>query len=275
MRMLCLGALALSVALASDSLPAQQDSAQVPARPPAMVTGGDLLKLAAAGAVTGLAYQLDVRVREATHGDDANPNRVLQSLERVGDVYTYGGAVGIGGALWVGGMMAENKVVATTGLRALESVFAAGLVTKTLKGVTGRARPNVAPHRHDSFEWGRGFGTIDGRYESFPSGHATIAFAFASAVTGEVARSAPQHTRKVAFATYGLASAITYSRLYADEHWLSDLTLGAGIGMVSGWAVTRWHATRPDDWVDRFFLRPVMSQGANGSSRVGLLLETR
>lgn len=251
----------------------QGDSARVKA--PAMITGGDLLKLGAFGAVSLLAYQVDGPVRDATAGDGTNDNRFHQTLEQVGDIYSYGGAVGIGGAMWIGGMVADNKTVATTGLRALEAIFAAGVVAKAIKGMAGRARPILPPHDPNGFEFGRGFGVIDGKYESLPSGHATIVFAFASAVTGEVKQSAPEHLRKVAFATYGLALATAYSRLHADEHWLSDLTLGAGIGLVSGWAVTRWHATRPDNWVDRFFLRPVLSQDAHGATRIGLVIETR
>lgn len=256
-------------------LGAQGDSARTAlTKPPPMINRGDLLKLAATGAVTFLAYQVDGPVRDATHGDGRN-DEVLDALERFGDIYSYGGAVGVGGAMWVGGLMTENRVVATTGLRALEGIFAAGVVTKTIKGIAGRARPLLAPHEPDGWEFGRGFGTIDGVYESFPSGHATIVFAFASAVTGEVKRSAPQHLGKVAVATYGLAVVTAYSRLHADEHWLSDITMGAGIGVVSGWAVTRWHATRPDNWVDRFFLRPVIAQGPGGATRVGLTIETR
>lgn len=251
----------------------QGDSARV--KPPAMITGGDLLKLGAFGAVSLLAYQVDGPVRDATAGERMHDDSFHYTLEQIGDIYSYGGAVGIGGAMWLGGMAADNRVVATTGLRALEAIFAAGLVTKAIKGIAGRARPMLPPHDPNGFEFGRGFGVIDGVYESLPSGHATIVFAFASAVTGEVKRSAPQHLRKVAFASYGIAVVATYSRLYADEHWLSDLTLGAGIGLVSGWAVTRWHATRPDNWVDRFFLRPVLSQDAHGATRIGLVIETR
>jgi membrane-associated phospholipid phosphatase len=263
------------VALAAGSLPGQVDSVRAKKKPPAMITRGDLLKLGAFGALSVLAYQVDGPVRNATAGDGSNDDKFHYTLVQIGDIYSYGGAVGVGGAMWVGGMVADNKVVATTGLRALEAIFSAGVVAKTIKGIAGRARPALPPHDPNGFEFGRGFGVIDGQYESLPSGHATIVFAFASAVTGEVRQSAPQHLRKVAIASYGMALVTTYSRLHPDEHWLSDLTLGAGIGLVSGWAVTRWHATRPDNWVDRFFLRPVMAQDASGATRVGFLIETR
>ena len=73
----------------------------------------------------------------------------------------------------------------------------------------------------------------------------------------------------------GLGVLTAYSRLPNDEHWLSDVTLGAGLGMVTGWAVTRWHATRPDNWVDKVFLRPIVSAGPNGQARFGVAIDTR
>lgn len=270
MRAPCL-ALVLAMALPGTPLPAQPDSTR--SRPPAMITGGDLARLGAFGVLTLGAYHIDGRTRVALRGDGEH-HGINYVLEQAGDIYSYGGAVGVGAGMWVGGLMSGNRTVATTGLRALEAIFAAGVVAKGIKGVAGRARPSIAPDDPSDFEWGRGFGVIDGVHESFPSGHATITFAFAAAVTGEVARSAPQHARKVAVATYGLAALTSYSRLSADEHWLSDITLGAGVGMVAGWAVTRWHATRPDNWVDRFFLRPVIDTGPRGEARLGFTAVT-
>lgn len=274
MRSLC-WLLILATSLPCTPLRAQADSARARAKPPAMITGGDLLRLAAVGAISGLAYQIDGAVRDGTRQDPASRNDALDVLEQAGDILGYGGAIGAGGVMWIGGMMADNETVAVTGLRALEAIFTAGVVAKTIKGIAGRSRPQFAPHDPGDFEFGRGFGELDGEHESFPSGHATIVFAFASAVTGEVARRAPEHTRAVAITTYGLGVLTAYSRLSADEHWLSDLTLGAGIGMVTGWAVTRWHATRPDNRVDEFFLRPMVSRGSDGRARLGVVIETR
>lgn len=272
MRGLCLGIVLALSALSGAPLPAQQDSVRV--RPPAMITGGDLARLGAFGVLTLGAYHVDDRARVALRGHGRH-HGLNYALEQVGDIYSYGGAVGVGAGMWIGGMLSEDRVLATTGLRALEAIFAAGVVAKAIKGVAGRARPVISPDDPSDFEWGRGFGVIDGVHESFPSGHATIVFAFASAVTGEVRRSAPHQARKVALASYGLAALTAYSRITSDEHWLSDITLGAGIGMVSGWAVTRWHATRPDNWVDRFFLRPVMGTGPRGELRLGFAGLTR
>jgi membrane-associated phospholipid phosphatase len=289
MRGLCSGAiLALSLSPAGSPLPAQADSAAT--RPPAAVTRGDVLRLGAAGALAALAYAADEPVRDAVRGAGPQANGPLRTIADVTDVYGQGGAVGLAAAAWGAGLVAREPVLAAAGLRALEAITVSGVVTKVIKGVAGRARPRVAPHRHDDFDLGRGFGVIDGDYESLPSGHATVAFAFAAAVTGEVARRAPARARLVGVTTHTLAALTAYSRVHVDAHWLSDITLGAGVGLVSGWAVTRWHATRPGNWVDRTLLRgePAGPQTAgrgavrldvslarDGATRLGVVVSLR
>lgn len=272
MRALCL-LLTLSATMPLGVLSAQADSVRT--RPPAIVTVGDLGWLAGAGLLAGAAYAADAPVRDAVRGRAPQSNQVLRVASDFGYVYGGGAAVAVGAALWTGGLLTKHETVAASGLRALEAIAVSGLITKTVKGVTGRARPRVAPHERDEFDIGGGWGGIDGNRASLPSGHATAAFAFAAAVTGEVALRAPEHRRSVAIVTYGLGVVTAYSRVHDDAHWLSDVTLGAGIGMVSGWAVTRWHATRPDNWVDRLLLRPDVSRSADGGMRLGLVMATR
>jgi membrane-associated phospholipid phosphatase len=42
--------------------------------------------------------------------------------------------------------------------------------------------------------------------------------------------------------------------MHSDNHWASDVILGAGIGTVSGLVVARFHADRPMHWIDRRLL---------------------
>lgn len=271
MRKLCLW-VSLSVAL-----PCAPLAAQDAVKPAPVITRGDLVKLGAIAGLTALAYQADGALRAEIRDAPTQQNGLADALTSIGDPYGGFGALALGGAMWGGGLIAGNETVATVGLRAVEAITVSGIVTKVIKGVAGRSRPRVAPHERGDFHFGQGFGAGPGNgdFESFPSGHVTAAFAFASAVTSEVAYRAPEHTRSVAIATYGMGLVVAYARMHADAHWFSDVTLAAGVGTVSGLAITRWHATRPDNAIDRALLRPVVAPGPDGSVRVGLQLVTR
>lgn len=219
--------------------------------PAPWVTRGDLMILGAGAGLAFLAQKADLTARNEVQRAGWQDSDALRSLERVGD--HWGGALVLVGGLgmWGGGLVARNENVATIGLRGYEAIMVSGVITKTLKVAFGRARPRV-----DSLDpWNvKFFRGADNDYEAFPSGHSTAAFAFAAAVTSEVARRAPRRARLVGATTFALAGVTAWSRMHADAHWLSDVTMGAAIGMASGWAVTRWHATRPDNALDRLLL---------------------
>lgn len=65
----------------------------------------------------------------------------------------------------------------------------------------------------------------DGR-SSFPSGHACVAFSGAELVRME-------YGNAWGAGAYAIAGGVAAMRLYNDEHWLSDLICGAGIGILS------------------------------------------
>lgn len=246
---------------------AQADSA----RSGALVSSREATILGASIGLAGLAYAADPDVRRWAQRDAMQRNDLARGAVRVGDAYGAYLALASGVALWGGGLAFRHQGVATTGLRAVEAITLSGWVTEFVKQVAGRARPRVAPHERDSFVFARGF-RDGGDFKSLPSGHVTAAFAFAAAVTSEVSARAPQHARTVAIATYGLGVVTVFDRLHEDAHWLSDVTLGAGIGLVSGLAVSRWHRAHPGSLVDRILLRPVLAPGVDGTTRFGVSL---
>lgn len=237
--------------------------------------------LAVGSAVTLVAHGADLPVRREVRSAAWQDNDALRALANVGNTWGDPVVLVLGAGLWAGGRVAARPPVAQVGFRAVEAITAASVVTKVLKGAVGRARPRVSPDEAWDVSLGRGFGSAagSGDYESFPSGHATAAFAFAAAVTGEVRRLAPARARLVGTATYGLAAATMYARMYRDAHWLSDVTMGATIGTVGGWAVTRWHAAHPGSALDRAALgaglAPYLAPGPHGVTRLGVTLAWR
>ncbi len=241
--------------------------------PPAAVSRVDVARLGIVFGLGGLAYAADNAARDVARGSGAQGSQALGALADVGNAFGQPGVLGLGALLWGTGLVTDRPAVAASGLRALEAIFVSGVVTQALKEVTGRARPAVAPHSRSDWQLLRGTRTGGGNYQSFISGHTSAAFAFATAVTGEVALRAPEHARWVGLATYGLAATTAYARLHGDRHWLSDVTVAAGVGTVTAWAITRWHVTRPENGIDRWLLRPTIAPAPDGSVRVGFSLQ--
>jgi membrane-associated phospholipid phosphatase len=202
------------------------------------------------------AHRADLEVRNEVRSAGWQGNATLAELERWGDDWGGNGAFYLSLGLWGGGLVARHETVATVGLRGFEAIVVSGYITKALKAGFGRARPRVDSLNDWNVKFGRG---TDNDHEAFPSGHTSTAFAFAAAVTNEIGRRAPERQKLIGATTFTLAAVTAYARMHADAHWLSDVTMGAAVGMASGWAVTRWHATRPGNRPDRILLGPVLS----------------
>jgi len=91
----------------------------------------------------------------------------------------------------------------------LISNLVSGYTTRKLKSLTGKTRPN-------------------GSSRSFPSGHSTTAFSNASVLYNEFYESSPL----LAYSGYTFAAATAVFRMSNNRHWVSDIMVGAGIGIV-------------------------------------------
>jgi undecaprenyl-diphosphatase len=146
-------------------------------------------------------------------------------------------AIGRGGIVW---LLIAAVLTAMKRLRprewaqlALVLLVTSAMTDVVLKPIVGRERPFI--HSLD-------VAVIGGRpaSDSFPSGHAAIAFAGAVVLS----RFAPVP----ALAWWVLAAAIAYSRLYLGVHYPSDVVAGALVGIacaVTTLAIVR-RAGRPN-----------------------------
>jgi membrane-associated phospholipid phosphatase len=71
----------------------------------------------------------------------------------------------------------------------------------------------------------------DGTQFSFPSGHTSVTFAAATVLQRHFGW-------KTGVPAYAVASYVAASRIHDKRHFLSDVTFGAAVGIVSGWSVT-------------------------------------
>lgn len=137
----------------------------------------------------------------------------------------------------------EERQVAEDGLAA--SLVAGGLVAPAVKYIAGRARPrqNQGASNFDFFE---------SHNQSFPSGHATQAFAVASVIATHYP------SPWVEALSYGAATLVGYARIRQRAHFLSDVTAGALIGTAVGRSVTHFNDDRRAGKPTRIVVMPTV-----------------
>jgi len=113
--------------------------------------------------------------------------------------------------------------------------FAAGIVTPLLKSAFGRARPIQNEGSHS-------FHPFDKNFDSFPSGHATNAFAFATAVAGHY------DGWIIPTIVYTVASGVAVSRVNDHVHFASDVVAGALIGHAVAKGILARHTGKHVAW---------------------------
>ena len=91
----------------------------------------------------------------------------------------------------------------------------------------------------------------DGTEFSFPSGHTSVSFAAATVVQRHFGW-------KAGVPAYAMASFVAASRIHEKRHFLSDVTFGAAVGIVSGWAVTVGHGKA------QMSVAPIAAPGGGG-----------
>jgi len=133
-------------------------------------------------------------------------------------------------ALYASGEIFDNVNLRKTALLSFESWMISGVIVSGLKFFIGRSRPQK---NEDSFTFHPfSFRSV---FHSFPSGHASSAFAVATVVA--------DHSEKfyVDFLAYNLAALAALSRIHDSKHWASDAFIGAAIGYFVAKKVSALH----------------------------------
>ncbi|HEY1272035.1 MAG TPA: phosphatase PAP2 family protein, partial [Terriglobales bacterium] len=148
-------------------------------------------------------------------------------LKRSDNISTFAtiSLAGAAGGAFVWGHLKHNDHLSETGLLSTEAVLNSTAVSFALKNVTRRQRPLV----------GSGNGTFFQGGSSFPSEHSAVAWAAASVIAHEY----PGPLTK--FMAYGLASAVTLTRVTSKQHFASDAVVGSALGWYIGRQVFRAH----------------------------------
>ena len=156
--------------------------------------------------------------------------RTLGGVADVGNVLGTGRYLIAGMAATYGAGRLTRQPEWSRGVLHVAAAYVAGnALVSALKPAVGRQRPYVTgqPDRFRPFSG-------SGDWHAFPSAHAIHAFSLAAAVAEEA------HRPWVSVLGYGTASVVGWSRVYVDQHWLSDVAGGAVLGVVAAKATVRW-----------------------------------
>jgi membrane-associated phospholipid phosphatase len=154
-----------------------------------------------------------------------------EDLRKLGDRGQVAGPV-IGTVFALHGWLADNDKSKETAYLTYESFIWAGLIAGVMKAVVGRDRPNKTD---DPAQF-----SVGARDSSFPSGHTTTAFAAATVFSEQY----PEWY--VYVPAYGAATAVGFSRMYANQHWFSDVVAGAMLGTSVSHVLRKRHRRSRD-----------------------------
>jgi len=132
---------------------------------------------------------------------------------------------GAAGGLYLWGMMTHDDHKREAGLLSGEAAVDAVAVTSVMQFAFGRERPQVGDRAGGFWRGGT----------SFPSDHSAAAWATASVIAHEY----PGPLTKLL--VYGLAAAVSASRITGQDHFPSDVVVGSVIGWFAGEHVYRAH----------------------------------
>jgi hypothetical protein len=139
--------------------------------------------------------------------------------------YGLGAMGGLAGGLYLWGQMNHDDHKKETGLLAGEAAANSLVMVYAFKYAFARERPLTDDYRGDFRKGGDGF----------PSEHAAAAWSIASIVAHEY----PGPLTEIM--AYGMASAVSVSRLTAKQHFPTDVLIGSAIGWLNGEIVYRHH----------------------------------
>jgi len=160
----------------------------------------------------------------AVHPLDNDVNSGLAASAEAGRVFKAGDILGqlptllaSASVLYAVGRLKDEPKVSHVGMDLIQSLAMSEALTEALKYTTRRERPDLS-----------------GR-NSFPSGHASDTFAFATALERHLGW-------RYAVPAYVFASYVAASRLPANRHWMSDTVFGSTVGIIAGRTVTSHEA---------------------------------
>jgi hypothetical protein len=207
---------------------------------------GDWLATGGVLAGTGLLMSQDRAIHERMRADgrDSYNGDWWDVPTAVGD---FAGAGGLAAVLYGVGLATRSDELRVTGRLLVESIASAGLTALTVRVLSGRSRPFTGD---DPWHF-RPIGWIHD-HQSFPSGHTTTAFALCTVLGERIGTT----WSRIGF--YGVATLTAAARVRNNQHWPSDVAMGAALGIAAGLQVVGREEGRGDEKESGWRLLPGM-----------------
>jgi len=143
-----------------------------------------------------------------------------QTSTNIANACTYGTAAAAGG-IYLTGLFTHDQHAQRTGVLSAEAAIDSFLLYGSMKLIFNRQRPYMGTGEGKFF-----YGNFSSG--SFPSGHATFAWTLASVVAHEYPK------WPVQLAMYGMATAVSTTRVTGGQHFPSDVFFGSTLGYLVG-----------------------------------------
>ncbi len=210
---------------------------------------------------------LDVRIARDLQDSTVQANRFFHDVATTFRLLGQPGPQIIGLGLYAVGRATRNRHIELLAVHGSEAMILSTSITTVTKVIAGRARPLVQNPPSKSLGFGlfrglpRFLGGKGSDYQSFPSGHATTAFAVASASSDEFAHWLDEshawngYKYLIGGILYGGAGLIGASRVYNNAHWTSDVVTGALVGTFSGIKTVEYNYRHPNNRIERWLVK--------------------
>lgn len=202
----------------------------------------DWIKFSTIVGITALSTVADKEIKNFSQLNQSKFSNNIFSADK----YYYAEFVGASIIAFYGyGLIDNNNNIRKLAVKLTEATFLASSITLITKIVVGRARPYMDKNQYytDPF-------TLNNDYNSFPSGHTTLVFAYSTVMANEI----DNVFWKIGW--YSLAGLVGYSRIYHNQHWFSDVLMSGAIGYFSGKFVNKHYLNTSQNTQVSLFVFP-------------------
>jgi len=211
-----------------------------------LVTSG--IAVVSSAAVSAFDLRIAHWARSTGVQGDSSRLDLVEALTRANETPMMLAALATYGVGRIGGL----HTTADVGLHTLEALVLTTGVSQVVRGVLGRTRPRASledPFLFKPFTGFRGFET-----RSYPSLHTAASFAAATALVSEIHLRRPSAVKVAAPLLYTAALVPPMTRIYLDQHWMSDIVAGAFVGALLGSRVVSYAHSHRRTRLDRALL---------------------